>query len=128
MCTRKLRSSNAKAGFGAWLLAIASFCGQLAFAPEEQRMQIAWLSPLTVTTLVTFVLGTILIFFSVFKKVLSNEAKTEIILARRKHLPVIEQNLSSYLERAEHLASTTGVIYDLEKYKEMLASSPARWF
>lgn len=99
----KLKGKNAITGLGAWFLSIASFTAQLILAPEGVR--IMWLSPLSISTATLFILGSLLIYWSIFKRELSFPEKQAELKKRQEYLQELKKMVHRRLEVAKKLQS-----------------------
>jgi hypothetical protein len=116
---RRLSSKNAIGGFGAWLLSLASFTAQILL---EGATMINWFSPLAIAMYLTFVVGSFLICWSIFKPELSTGDKVLIIERRRQYLPSLQQLSSDYLTLTDRLAMSDE-LYNLEEYAKRLGKT-----
>jgi len=83
---------------------------------------INWLSPLAFATYLTFVIGSFLIFWSVFKHELSTADKIAIVEQRKQSLPLLRRRFGKYLTYTDKLTANS-MLYDLSEYTKRLKRS-----
>jgi hypothetical protein len=117
---RKIKSKNGITGIGALLLSIASFTAQFMFAPEGTRLM--WWSPLGASTAILFILGVILIFWSILKheKHLSYQDMKALESQREGYLFPLKSVIKERLSRIVYLMQLAGEL-PLDEYKKKYA-------
>jgi hypothetical protein len=80
-----------------------------------------WLSPLGITSIMLFILGSVLIIWNIFRRELTFEQKREIVADREIYLPQLNQAVDSLLSSKKELAKKAGLL-SLEEYYNLYLS------
>ena len=120
----KLKKSNSiKAGLAAVITGLANLILQIKLTPEGVHLN--WLSISGAVIIALFILGIILVVWSIFHRGLTLDQKIEILESRKTYLPVLQDAIDNILVCQHDLAIQAGKLPLEEYFQRYLSQTDA---